>query len=437
MDKLKVSLMNDSFPPTIDGVANVTLNYARIINERLGQAQVATPRYPDIVDDYSFDVIRYASAHIAKNYLTYRTGNPFDPIALAKISSFRPDIIHTHCPFVSTLLARTVRMQTNTPIVFTYHTKFDIDIDKITANDSLRRASVKLIVNNINACDAVWVVSKGAGENLRSLGYEGDYTVVENGVDYERRIPDADRAAALRAKHGISDNETVFLFVGRMMWYKGVKLSFDALAAAKAAGKNFRFVLVGDGTDLEEMKKYADETGIGEMCIFTGAIHDRELLRDYFSMCDLFLFPSDFDTNGIVVREAAACYRASLLLEGSCAAEGIADGDTGIVVGRDPSEMTNAVIAACDDRQKLWDIGERAAEKIYISWDDAVERAYNRYFEVAESYRSKGKSIETTLNDDLHTAVERIVDDVELAREWLKLRLPSDRKPWEWRHFDR
>lgn len=46
-EKLNVGLLNDSFPPVIDGVANAVLNYARIIEESYGHAVVATPYYPD------------------------------------------------------------------------------------------------------------------------------------------------------------------------------------------------------------------------------------------------------------------------------------------------------------------------------------------------------------------------------------------------------
>ena len=171
MEKLNVGLFNDSFPPTIDGVANVTVNYARIIQEKYGTAVVATPFYPDVKDDYPFEVIRYPSVYVSDD-IGYRAGYPFDPRVLSKLEKKDLDVLHTHCPFVSTILARMVRAVTGAPIVFTYHTKFDIDIDKAFASDSLRRASIKFLLNNINACDEVWVVSEGAGENLRSLGYK-------------------------------------------------------------------------------------------------------------------------------------------------------------------------------------------------------------------------------------------------------------------------
>jgi hypothetical protein len=35
----------------------------------------------------------------------------------------------------------------------------------------IEKAAIKVLVNNISACDEVWVVSQGAGENLRVLGY--------------------------------------------------------------------------------------------------------------------------------------------------------------------------------------------------------------------------------------------------------------------------
>ena len=43
-----VCLLNDSFPPVIDGVANVVVNYARILNEGGSRAVVATPDTDDL-----------------------------------------------------------------------------------------------------------------------------------------------------------------------------------------------------------------------------------------------------------------------------------------------------------------------------------------------------------------------------------------------------
>lgn len=59
--------------------------------------------------------------------------------------------------------------------------------------------------------------------------------------------------------------------------------------------------------------------------LFLGPVYDRDVIRAWYCRSDLFLFPSEFDTNGLVVREAAACGLGSVLVEGSCAAEGIVD----------------------------------------------------------------------------------------------------------------
>lgn len=74
-EKLTVGIFNDSFPPTIDGVANVAANYALEIQKKHGNAVVATPWYPNVTDDYPFEVIRYPSAKISKK-LVYRAGYP-------------------------------------------------------------------------------------------------------------------------------------------------------------------------------------------------------------------------------------------------------------------------------------------------------------------------------------------------------------------------
>ena len=63
---LNVCLMNDSFPPIIDGVSNAVYNYARIIQESYGKAVVVTPQHPEAEDDYPFQVLRYPSIKASK-----------------------------------------------------------------------------------------------------------------------------------------------------------------------------------------------------------------------------------------------------------------------------------------------------------------------------------------------------------------------------------
>lgn len=425
MKQLTVGLFNDSFPPTIDGVANVTENYARIIERDYGHAIVATPFYPNVTDEYPFEVLRYPSAYI-KNEYGYRAGYPFDPGVLGELEHRGIDLIHAHCPVISAVLGRVLRRSTNVPLVFTYHTKYNIDIDNLLSSEALRKAAVRFLVNNINACDEVWAVSEGAGRNLVSLGYEGDYLVMRNGTDFEKSRAGDDAVQALREEYRLPPELPVFLFVGRMMWYKGVKLSLDGLRRIKEEGRPFRFVLVGDGADREEIERYVDKTGLRQECVFTGAVHDREKLRAFFTLADLFLFPSDFDTNGIVVSEAAACSCASVLLRGSCAAECVSDGVDGLVIDNTVDAMAAALRFACENRSALRVLGEAAAQNIYLSWDDAVKNAYARYEVVLDRQRAReedGISRETPGNtpslllDDLQLTREQFYEFLSTARE--------------------
>ena len=384
---LNVCLMNDSFPPVVDGVANVVVNYARILTDTEGFCAVATPEYPDVKDDYPFPVVRYPSIDTTKA-TGYRAGNPFAPAAIGTLADMGFDLIHSHCPVASTIMARVLREQINAPIVFTYHTKFDIDIAEAIHVPAAQDVAVKLLVNNVSACDEVWVVSEGAGQNLRSLGYQGDYIVMPNGVDLSRgRAGDAS-VAALRDKWDLPADVPVYLFLGRMMWYKGLRLILDALARVKAAGRDFRMVFVGDGHDRAEVEAYAEELGLTDRCRFPGAERDREVIRAWYTLADLFLFPSTFDTNGLVVREAAACSLGSLLIEGSCAAEGITHAETGLLCPETAEGIAAVLLAPEAGREQFRRIGENAAERIYLSWEDSVALARKQYRSVLERWES-------------------------------------------------
>lgn len=384
---MKVCLANDSFPPQIDGVENTVVNYANIITNKYGSAVVATPEYPGADDaQFGFDIVRYPSLYIGKK-IGYRAGYPFSAEAMEKLSVFRPNIIHSHCPMMSTYLCRELRSITNAPIVFTYHTKFDIEIRRALKLKILQEHVINLMINNIEACDDVWVVSEGAGENLKSMGYRGTYTVMNNGVDMPKAPVNEPLLAQIRSQYNLTEEVPVFLSVGRMRWYKGQKITLDGLKKAKDAGKQFKMVFIGDGNDKKEMERYAKSLGLADDCIFTGSIYDRELLRTWYCLADLFLFPSTYDTNGIVVREAAACSLGSVIVKGSCAAEGITDGRNGILIEENSDSMAKVIMKICDDRAAAVKIGQNAADELYISWEQAVDRAVSRYAYIIDNVR--------------------------------------------------
>ncbi len=414
-DKLNVCLMNDSFPPLIDGVANCVINYADVISRQLGEATVVTPEHPDANDGaYPFNVMRYKSMSITEKLCGYRAGYPFSSSRLETLANSGFDVIHSHCPFASTVMARVLREKTDVPIILTYHTKFDIDIRRALPTKILADSAINFVVNNISACDEVWTVSKGAGENLRSLGYEGDYIVMENGVDFPCGRADKDKTAKLRAEYGLSDTIPVFMFVGRLLWYKGLRLTFDALKILSDKGIDYRMLVVGDGMDRAEMEEYVDEIGIRERVIFTGAVYDREELRVFYTAGDLFIFPSLYDTNGIVVREAAACGVGSLLIEGSCAAEGITHGRTGILTKDNPEAIAAELEFAASHLDEIRQIGQHAMDEVYISWETSVKRAYERYHVVMENVKS-GHTYrsENVIGEDFFLAMHGITNAIQ------------------------
>lgn len=378
--KIKVGLLNDSFIPQTDGVVMAVKNYAKILHERYGGVVVAAPSFPGYKDREDYRVIRYPSSPGGEK-IGYRIGNPFSITAVRKLKAERLNILHAHCPFSAMVLARFARKHIKIPIVLTYHTKFEIDIAKKVGLSGLKLASTKLVLNNICAADEVWAVSKGAGESLRNIGYNGDFKVMENGTDFARRRSSKQEIAMLREQCGVGD-DICFLFVGRMMWYKNIKFTLDALKILHDRGISFKMIFVGEGYDKDDIISYARDSGILGKCIFAGLITDRERLRVYYSLADLFLFPSLYDTNGLVVREASACDLGSVVIRGSCAAESVPNEESAILIDDNLESYAEALYTAVQKRDTLASLGRNAGDDIYLSWEDAVAKAYMRYGEI-------------------------------------------------------
>ncbi|MDR3206977.1 MAG: glycosyltransferase [Oscillospiraceae bacterium] len=383
---LVVGQFSDSFPPIVDGVSGAVENYARLSQAAHGNSFVVTNTQPGVDDgERPYPVLRIPSLGVSRSF-DYRIGLPFGLRAPRRIADLKPDLLHVHSPFAQAILARRIRRRTGAPIVMTYHTRFSFDVKKYLKADWLCKIACRLIAIQFELADEVWAVSRGAADDLAALGYSGPCLVMENGCDLPDGLVTPQRLAEARAMLG-ADGVPTLLYVGRMMWYKNVKLILDALARLSAEALPFRMVFAGDGYDAAEIRAYAEQAGLTDDAVrFVGKVSDRALLRALYASADLFVFPSAFDTSGLVVQEAASCACPSLLLRGSCAAERVTDGVNGFLCEESPEAVAEAVRRALSDPAQLARVGRAAQKTVYQSWAQVLQTAWQRYRAVCLLY---------------------------------------------------
>lgn len=413
MNKQEICLLTDSFPPLIDGVANAVVNYAENIPKSQYTPLVVAPDHPEANDSqFSFPVFRYPSIDMRSQF-GYTAGKPLLPKTLLELGKRNISLLHSHCPIASNFLARALREKLDVPIVMTYHTKYDVDIENLIKGKVLQREAIKALVESVSSVDELWVVSNGAGENIRSLGYTGDYVVMPNGVDMPRQIASDEEISAATSGYDLPAGIPVFLFVGRIMWYKGLRIIIDAFAALRSQELDFRMVFIGGGGDEAEVKAYVSELKLDNKCFFTGPIYDRSAIAAWYSRADLFLFPSEFDTNGLVVREAAACSLGTVLIGGSCAAEGVTNGSNGLLIEDNAASLAVCLAKVMNNSDCMKRIGENASRDLYLSWEESVSRAVERYEVVIDNYRSGKRNTRRDLTDDMLVLYNDLLETYE------------------------
>ncbi len=150
--------------------------------------------------------------------------------------------------------------------------------------------------------DKIISVSNENAEILRAR-YGREVIVVPNGVDKEAFAPNAADRVKIRAKFGVSENETLFGSAGRVVGWKG----FDLAIKAMKEFPECKYLLCGDGEALAGLKTLAAELGVEERVIFAGMVAHDELAAHMNAM-DIYIQPSKgHEAFGITVIEALAC----------------------------------------------------------------------------------------------------------------------------------
>jgi len=372
-----IGLFNESFPPIMDGVAICVENYAKWMQKMAGGVSVITPSASGAdYSQYDFEVLDYFSVPVPFRKPYVAGIGEVDPTFLAKIVKRPFKIVHAHSPFIAGRIASHVSSLRNIPLVATFHSKYREDFSRVIPSDLLVNQAIKLVVEFYERADEVWVPQESVIDVLREYGYKGPVEVVMNGSDLVADYPDAYFADA-RNQLGIAPDEFALLFVGQHIWEKNVRMIIDALEQLKDI--RFRMFFVGTGYAASEMKKLVSEKGLDDRVTFAGVIKDRERLKQYYAASDLFLFPSLYDTDGIVVKEAAALHTPSIMLETATAASILQNDENGFVVPDSLEAFTARIRALAGDPERVRRVGLQASRTLVRSWEDVVGEVLDRY----------------------------------------------------------
>ncbi len=224
-----------------------------------------------------------------------------------------------------------------------------------------------------NKADCTMVPTRAMQADLERCGYR-NLRVIARGVDTVQFTPER-RSAELRTSWGVSPNQTVAIYVGRLAAEKNISIVLRAYDAMKAANANVKLVLVGDGPERAALEASRRDV------IFAGLRTGTDLAAHYAS-ADVFLFPSVTETFGNVTVEAMASGLAVVAYGYAAAAEYIRHRENGLIAEFGNAwEFVQQAASLANDAQRISNIGNAARataldldwEKVYAPFEAALQ----------------------------------------------------------------
>jgi glycosyltransferase involved in cell wall biosynthesis len=217
-----------------------------------------------------------------------------------------------------------------------------------------------------------------------------EWELLEDGLPRDRVVlryngVDLDDFATLparntfRAKWGISPDEPVVLFLGRLIPRKGVDLLITSFA--RACPESGRLVVAGPEGEpnlVQQMRALARAEGIESRVIFTGTLYGDEK-KSALVDCDIFVLASSYENFANSVAEAIACGRPVIVTD-RCGISEFVAGEAGLVIPRDVNAVTNALRLLLTDRP-LYERFQQACPRVAarLSWREMLDRQESLY----------------------------------------------------------
>jgi len=183
--------------------------------------------------------------------------------------------------------------------------------------------------------------------------------VIPNGIDIERF--DVEVEEGFREKF-LAPDEELILFVGRLVWEKGVDVLIDAAPYVIERFPKVKFVVVGKG-NIDEYRERARRLGVEHKFFFTGFLEDEEVAKLY-KCADICVYPSRYEPFGIVALEAMTVGLPPVTSDAGGFLETVQSGETGIITRRDdPISLAQGILFLLENPQLKKTMGEKAMRK--------------------------------------------------------------------------
>ena len=319
----KILIITDNLPDQINGVVTTYKN--------IEACAVLDGYHVDYIDPGRFRYIDCPRYHEVKIAYPRNLG--------AKIEEIAPDYIHIATEGPLGLWARAYLSLGNIRHNTAYHTKFPEGLKKLFGiPESLTWRFVRWFHKHSGK---VLTTTDSMVQELQSHGFNGEVIPWTRGVDREIFHPGYRRDR--------DDDVKVLVCVARVSKEKNLEDFFE-LQYPKS-----RKIMVGDGPMLDKYKKqYSDVEFVG---FKTGAE-----LAEYYANADVFVFPSRWETFGIVMIEAMACGTPVAAYPCQGPEDVVDEGVTGCMNFDLKQAVTDCLFL---NRQKVWEGSQR------WSWDRA------------------------------------------------------------------
>ena len=377
---LRVALVTETYPPEVNGVAMTLGRLVEGLVQRGHAVQVVRPRQTreDWPRHHNGVAEVLATGVPIPKYEGLKFGLPSGRRLEALWRQHRPDIVHvaTEGPLGWSAVAAARRLKL--PVTSSFHTNFHHYSQHYGL--SLLKTPIDAYLRKLhNRTQATLVPTQALVEELARKGYS-NLQLMSRGVAIDQFNP-LRRNPALRAAWGVSADDLVLLYVGRLAKEKNIGLALTAYATIKAHLPSVKMVFVGDGPQRGAIK------GLCPEAIFAGMQLGDDLAAHYAS-ADVFLFPSLSETFGNVIPEALASGLGVVAYAQAAAAELINNKVNGCVAKPgDELGFARAALELATSRALLQHVRGHAVSSVsHMAWSSVQDAFLGTLYGVIGSF---------------------------------------------------
>lgn len=349
---MRIVFFSNTYRPTVSGVITSIDAFRHGLTAAGHQVHTIVPEANNYIDTEPY-IYRLPSVDLPGDF-QFSLTLPAHARLSFLLEGIKPHLIHCQHPFLTGDMAAQLASELDVPLVYTFHSRYDIltqrYIPMSVFADLAGYVVDDYLSNFFEKCHLILAPTPSIKAYIDDHFHPNAAVEVLPTPINTRAVCSSHRVEGFREVYGLQRKE-VLVYIGRLAKEKNLDFLLRVFSTLRKSRPSVHLLMVGDGAYRDKLEDMITDLRLQDAVTITGFMPSSDVTC-HAALGKLFVFPSDSETQGLVLLEAMSAGLPVVAAHAPGCSDVLMHGG-GVLTPLDEEQFVSAILMLLENPERM------------------------------------------------------------------------------------